>query len=136
MACPCLGVDYAVTVTVFGAQEQQVLEIPNIVQLQCTISPTPPFPVVYIWSSSTQNHYLETSLFDAESRAIILIYERQPSIGRYFCHVLLASNHTTLAVGHITIFLSGELYLIHDNAHANCELEFHSFFCYRYTQAY
>lgn len=125
MVCPCLiVVDYTVTVTLVRADE--TLYVPQTVPLQCNISPTPPFPVVYTWRSSTQNHYIYEMGFSNEdpTRTLIHINERQPSFGHYFCHVVSASNHTTLAVGHINVFLSGESYY-RDNAHANWELDYH-----------
>ena len=109
----------------------ETLYVPQTVPLQCTISPTPPFPVVYTWRSSTQNHYIYEMSFSNEdpTRTLIYINERQPSFGRYFCHVVSASNRTTLAVGHINVFLSGEsYYMYHDNAHGNWELEYHGIF--------
>ena len=105
MAYPGPGADYTVKVTLSPANEPLSIEL---VSLQCTITPTPPSPVVYLWRSSTQNHNFETSLSSSMPRTFVTVNVNQPLFGRYFCHVLLASNYTTLAVGHITIFLSGE----------------------------
>ena len=73
-----------------------------------------------MWRSSTQNHYPEASFPSSAPITTVFISENHPLYGRYYCHVLSASNHTTLAVGHVTINPTGELHL---SIMYSCELE-------------
>ena len=97
----------------------------QLVPLQCTISPTPPFPVKYIWKSSTPKHYPETSFPSSTPITTVTINENHPLQGRYFCHVLSASNYTTLAVGHVDIQVEGKLF----TRSCMCKTNWH-YFCY------
>lgn len=100
-------VEYVATVIAYP--ENGSFRSCQLVPLKCTITPTPPFPVVYIWRSSTPNHYPEDSFPSTTPITTITINENHPLHGRYFCHVLSASNHTTLAVGYVDIRVKGKV---------------------------
>ena len=109
---PCVdrhtfGADYTAKVIAYPIENGQ-FRSGQQVPLLCIITPTPPFPVVYIWRSSTQNHDLTAIFPSIVPLTTLLISDNHPLFGRYFCHVLSADNHTTLAVGHVTIFPTGE----------------------------
>ena len=79
------------------------------VPLLCSIAPTPPMPVEYVWRSSTANHVTANNVPMSSPITTVNINENHPIYGHYFCHVFSAVNHTVLAVGNITIHVSGEL---------------------------
>ena len=53
----------------------------QLVPLQCTISPTPPFPVLYIWRLSTPNHYPEADFPSTTPITTITVSENHPLHG-------------------------------------------------------
>lgn len=80
------------------------------IPLQCTITPEPPFPIEYLWRSSAHNHIdIDNDIPSKSAVTTVFIEENHPSFARYFCHVLSAVNHTTLAVGSTVLHITGKL---------------------------
>ncbi|KAL5502153.1 hypothetical protein EMCRGX_G008877 [Ephydatia muelleri] len=73
------------------------------VTLFCTIDPTPPMPLSYVWYSSAPGNYINNQ----GPSATVYIFPRERKLSLYFCHV--QSNESDVAVGYISIEPQGFL---------------------------
>eukprot|EP00731_Ephydatia_muelleri_P005992 Em0003g240a len=73
------------------------------VTLFCTIDPTPPMPLSYVWYSSAPGNYINNQ----GPSATVYIFPRERKLSLYFCHV--QSNGSDVAVGYISIKPQGFL---------------------------
>ena len=97
--------EYAVQITVYPQNEAFVSD--QELPLQCTISPTPPEPVQYLWRSSSPGNP-DSDISSMSAITTVFVREDQPTLNRYFCHVLSSVDQTTLAVGSIVIRVRGK----------------------------
>ena len=82
------------------------IPVDSTVTLFCTIDPTPPMPLSYVWYSSAPGNYINNQ----EPSATVYIFPQERKLSLYFCHV--QSNGSDVAVGYISIKPQGASYAL------------------------